>query len=545
MILSRYSVPRLGVTSLTVLCAVFIMTVDSMTLWRHVHEVVAITTVRHAAFAAALLVVLTAWLTLAMSLFGVKYLFKPLLVALLMVASVAAYFMDQNGIVIDSDMIRNVIQTDYREASELLNGKFVTHLILTGILPALLVVAVRIDYRPLFREALVRAATMSVAAVLIVGGLFAFYKDFSYVGREHSDLRFYVNPTFPLLSLAKYLAHENRRHELVVLGADAHRHQASGSGRPALLVVVVGETARAQNFSLNGYARETNPELEKEGVVSFHDVSSCGTATAISVPCMFSGRGRDNYNGDGEHYENLLDVLSRASVQVSWRDNNAGCKGVCARVPTLQVSDDRNPALCHGDECYDEELLVGLQDYLNGLREDAVLVLHQMGSHGPAYYLRHPAAWSRFTPECAITNVEDCSNEMLVNAYDNTIAYTDHFLAEVIRLLKKNSNAFDTAMLYVSDHGESLGEHGVYLHGLPYAIAPEQQTKVPMVLWLSDNLAARDGINKSCVAGLQDKPYSHDNLFHSVLGLMDIETSVYQSKLDMFTTCRISPATAI
>lgn len=539
MSLPRFFERRFTITTLTVIAAVFIMTIDSTALWRHLFQVLNDLTWRHAAFTVALFVVLTAMLTLVLSLIGVKYLFKPLLIVVLLMASATAYFMDQNGIVIDSVMIRNIAETNYGEASELLTMKFVVHLMLTGILPALLVLAARIRYRSLLRETLARGATMMVAVVVIGGTLFAFYKDFSYIGREHSDLRFYVNPTFPLHSVVRYVIERNKSHEVVAIGTDAHRPPRSAHDKPRLLIVVVGETARAQEFSLNGYARPTNPELQAQDVISFGDVSSCGTATAVSVPCMFSGRGRDDYDGDGEHYENLLDVLTRAGVQVSWRDNNSGCKGVCVRVPSQQVSDDKNPRLCHDGECYDEELLEGLQGYLDGLHDDAVLVLHQMGSHGPAYYRRHPAAWSRFMPECAVANVEDCSTEMLVNAYDNTIAYTDHVLAEVIRLLRHNDRTFDSAMIYLSDHGESLGEHGVYLHGLPYAIAPQEQTHVPMVLWLSDGLATHDHIDKSCLANRRNDHYSHDNLFHSVLGVMKVETRIYQRGLDVFATCRV------
>ncbi|KAF0190939.1 MAG: putative lipid A phosphoethanolamine transferase [Gammaproteobacteria bacterium] len=531
--------PSLGVVTLTVVCALFVVTVDSYAFWSRLFQVVDASTLRHAAFLVTVFVVLVAWLTLFFSLFGIKYLFKPVLIVMLVTASMAGYFMSQNGVVIDSVMIRNMAETNYNEASELLTAKSALYFLATGLLPALFVIAVRIKYRPFFREVLVRGATMLMASVLLVGGLLAFYKDFSFVGREHSDLRFYINPTYPVHSVVKYFVNRSRSTGLVLVGADAHRKAATVTdGKSTLVLVVVGETARASAFSLNGYGRLTNPELGKEHVINFRNVSSCGTSTAISVPCMFSMFGRDGFNGDAEHYENLLDVLAHAGVNVLWRDNNAGCKGVCARVASEQVSDNLNPVLCHAGECYDEELLTGLQEYLDKIKGDTVVVLHQMGSHGPSYYLRHPASYTRFQPECAIANVEDCSSEMLMNAYDNTIAYTDHFLAEVIHLLKRNSAAFDSAMVYVSDHGESLGEHGVYLHGLPYAFAPDEQKKVPMVLWLSDELTKGASIDGDCLARNRDTAYSHDNLFHSVLGVMAVETAVYRAERDLFSTCR-------
>jgi lipid A ethanolaminephosphotransferase len=135
--------------------------------------------------------------------------------------------------------------------------------------------------------------------------------------------------------------------------------------------------------------------------------------------------------------------------------------------------------------------------------------------------------------------LNDCSQQELINAYDNTIAYTDYFLSQVIKLLKTNSEKYNTAMLYVSDHGESLGENNVYLHGLPYFIAPEEQRHVPMVTWFSDNFLLDHKIDGNCLKQQHDIHYSHDNLFHSVLGLMEVSTTVYDQKLDIFSSCQL------
>ena len=238
--------------------------------------------------------------------------------------------------------------------------------------------------------------------------------------------------------------------------------------RPALVVLVVGETARAANFSLGGYPRETNPRLAELPIVYFDDVSACGTTTAVSVPCMFSPYGRKAYSdAKAKSHESLLDVLQRTGVSVLWRDNNSGCKGACERVPQHEGRALRHPDFCAGDACFDEVLLEGLPAWIDALAGDGLVVLHQQGSHGPAYHERSPAAFKRFTPECADAAVESCSRESIVNAYDNTILYTDFVLSRLIALLEREAERFDVAMLYVSDHGESLGENGLYLHGLP------------------------------------------------------------------------------
>jgi lipid A ethanolaminephosphotransferase len=318
------------------------------------------------------------------------------------------------------------------------------------------------------------------------------------------------------------------------------------SAKPPLLILVVGETARAANFSLNGYARETNPELAKENITSFLDVHSCGTSTAASVPCMFSHLGREAYDKRDADYETLLDVLKHAGLSVLWRDNNAGCKGTCTHVDSEDLSHAQDPEFCTGQECFDEVMLHQLDERVAAMSKGGpvkgmVIVLHQKGSHGPAYYLRSPKAFKKFMPECESNALQSCSREQVINAYDNTILYTDHFLAQTIDWLKGRSEQFDTAMMYVSDHGESLGENNTYLHGLPYMIAPDVQKHVPMVVWMSPQMEQRSGITTTCLQGQRKAELSHDHLFHSVLGLLDVKTGIYRADRDLFKACEAQP----
>jgi len=303
--------------------------------------------------------------------------------------------------------------------------------------------------------------------------------------------------------------------------------------------MVVGETARAEDFHIDGYQRNTTPRLEKLDVVNFKNVSSCGTATAISLPCMFSDLTHNNFdNNDARNRQNLLDALDVAGLQVLWRENNPDCKGVCDRIETQQVSDIYVDDLCNDGLCYDEVLFNGLDQYVKNIHGDAVIVLHTEGSHGPAYYRRYPEAFKKFEPECRSAAVEDCSDEELLNAYDNTILYTDYFLSKVIEYLKSSPATASSAMLYVSDHGESLGENGVYLHGLPYFMAPEYQKHVPMITWFSRGFSANKNLDMGCLRNKSGAEFSHDNIIHSVLGIMDVTSGLYDTDLDMFASCR-------
>jgi lipid A ethanolaminephosphotransferase len=482
-------------------------------------------------------------------IFSVTYIFitvlfprkalKPVLIFFLILAALTSYYMDNYNTVFDDVMVLSVLQTNANEAFELFDPGVLLHVLIFGIIPALFLTRVRIIQYTISRE-MYRRVLSTVAVLLIASSsIYVSYKNFALVFREHREISFYVNPVYPLRSVyrvAEKSYHHSHR-QFVSIFTDAHA--TTPLDEKNVLIMVVGETARAQNFHLNGYARETTPELEKLDIVNFKNVSSCGTATAVSVPCMFSDLTHENFDDNkARDQQNLLDALNTAGVQVLWRENNPDCKGVCDRIETQQVADFYEADLCKQGTCYDDVLFNGLDQYINNVRGDAVIVLHTEGSHGPAYYRRYPEAFDKFKPECRTASVESCTNEELSNAYDNTILYTDHFLSKVIRHLKASTKIKSTAMLYVSDHGESLGENGVYLHGLPYMMAPEYQTHVPMILWASKTFASRKKLDMGCLTRKSDKTLSQDNIIHSVLGIMDVSSHLYDAKLDMFASCR-------
>ncbi|MBC9249384.1 hypothetical protein A9179_03730 [Pseudomonas alcaligenes] len=480
------------------------------------------------------------WLYLLLSLLAWGRLTKPVLALLVLVSAAAGYFMHSYGIVIDYGMLTNVVQTDSAEALELFNGSLLVWMLAFGVLPVLLLSRVRLLQRGWKRETLGKLGSMGVLLLCLFGLVMSLYQPYASLLRNHREVRLLLVPSNVVGAVHGYLKRELAvPHKLEVVGADAHRlAPVSLGGKPRVTLLVVGETARAANFSLNGYERTTNPELAARQVINFASASSCGTATAVSVPCMFQDVGRDHYKDSmAESREGLLDVLQRAGVGVLWRDNNSGCKGTCTRVPYEDVSHLDVPALCGDGECHDEVLLHNLQAYLDGIDHDTVIVLHMKGSHGPAYYKRYPASFEQFTPVCRETELDRCARDTIVNAYDNSLLYTDHVLASAIDLLKRNSAHLNTAMLYLSDHGESLGESGMFLHGVPYAMAPSEQTHIPMLLWLSPGLQHSTGISAQCMRQQAGDAVSQDNLFHSILGLMGVQTAVYQEQLDLFRSC--------
>lgn len=476
------------------------------------------------------------------SLFSFKYLLKPLFITVTLLSSGVFYASLVYGIVFDYGMIQNVYETNNSEAFSYLNLTAVLFILVSGVLPAFIIYKVKITYQSPLRE-LARKVLFMLAmltGILIIA--FFYYQDFASVGRNNKFLKSYIVPTQYLRSGYKFIRDEffTTPMQYQLLGQDAKVVKKNDGSKPNLVVVVVGETARSMNYEYNGYSKPTNAHTRKTDVISFPDVSSCGTATALSVPCMFSDMTRGNYDSKiAKHRDNALDVIQRAGVDVEWFDNDAGCKGVCKRVPNKILSIDKSEELCDGEYCYDEKLLSELDNKLQNIgREDNLIVLHVIGSHGPTYYRRYPVEHRQFVPDCPRSDIQNCTAEELVNTYDNTILYTDFILSQIIERLQAQGQDYNTAMLYISDHGESLGESGLYLHGVPYSFAPVEQTQVPMLMWLSDPFAQANRIDKQCLSdNAKSGTYSQDNFYHSLIGMMSVDTQDYDQTMDIFTDC--------
>jgi lipid A ethanolaminephosphotransferase len=383
---------------------------------------------------------------------------------------------------------------------------------------------------------------LAISLVLVLGSAASMYKYFSIVHRQHKVLRLLLNPVAPMVGLVEYsLGIANHPHGAVTpIAEDARQTPAyQQKSKKTVVIFVLGEAARSMNFQLNGYARATNPVLSTYPVINFPNTWSCGTATAESVPCMFSMLTRSHYSTKkAKSQESLMDVMKRAGVNAVWRDNNSSCKGACDRTGSEDMRFQQDPALCRKGECLDEILLQGLQEKIDAMQGDVFIVLHQKGSHGPEYFRRSPDSMKKFMPECDKASVMDCPRDSIVNAYDNTILYTDFFLGKVIDFLQQNSTRYDTAMFYMSDHGESLGENNIYLHGFPYAIAPEEQRHIPFIAWFSDNFVTATGLDLACIRSRAANEYSHDDLFHTALGLLGVATTAYLPEHDVFNPCR-------
>ncbi len=520
---------------LIILTSIFTVLFYNVSFFEHVIEIFPLNA-GNIAFLISLALLLYALIVVLLGILSSKYILKPIIIVSFISASAIAYFMQSYNIVMDRTMIENILQTNMNESMDLMSVKLLIYLAFLGFLPAFIVYKVPVSYKSFKKETIHRFTLIIIHFLLMVLLLASFYTHYSTFFREHKVLRFYTNPVTAIYSLVAYTHRQFRDTNIPMkkIGMDAIQIQnkSESDTKRKIVIMVVGEAARADHFSLNGYKRETNPLLKQEEIINFSEMYSCGTTTAISVPCMFSIYDRKSYNSTkGYNTYSVLDVLSQAGVEVLWRENNSDSKGVAVRLPRENYQKSKRlREMCKG-ECRDVVMIDGLDKVIEKNDKDIIIVLHQLGNHGPAYFKRYPEEFKKFTPVCETNQLETCSQEEIANAYDNALLYTDYFLHNVINFLKQYEKDAHTAMVYVSDHGESLGENGFYLHGLPYFIAPDHQKHVGALMWFGKDYP----LDKEEIKSRADNEYSHDNLFSTLLGLFNVQTKVYEKEMDILS----------
>ena len=480
-------------------------------------------------------------LSLFISLFSllcVRRLEKIVFIPLTLLSSILSFGYAYYGLSFDdySPMIATIEQTRFSELSPYLTPSFFAWFLFFGILPAYLIYQLQWVRYSFWKDSAIKCLGLLIYPVFYFSILLPslpIYHPMLRLSGLAARLPFQIVPMNFFENAFNYY-HDRWVFSFPYkeIGLDAtSQSETHHQVKKNLLVLVIGETARSMNYELNGYQRKTNPYLTRKNMVSFPNVSSCGTSTRVSVPCLFSSLSRQQFSlSKASHQDNALDILKRAGFNVIWIDNNGpgDCQGVCKHMESIFTS------------TVDGELVNQLATQIMRLpQKDSVIILHLKGSHGPDYYTKYPPAFRQFTPDCQKNELRLCNPQTLLNAYDNTIVYTDYVLNEMIRTLKKQRANWNTGLIYTSDHGESIGRQGLYGHCAPYLIAPKEQTQVPLIVWSSPELATSKGLSMTC---LHDKAvsesFSHDNFFHSILGLMNVRTTQYQNPLDVFHSCR-------
>ncbi len=392
--------PKLRITSLqlVLIMSLYFATIGNFALWRFVSGLVTPHDFHSFLFVLSLPLTLFLLLDLFFSLFAWPYLRKPVFILLTLISAGCAYFMVNYNVVIDRGMVQNLFETNYAELSSYFSWSLFLFIAVTALIPVLFLLWVRFKPTPNITTCVDAWSTnLLFSFFILIFIALSFYKDYSSLLRNNRVITDMTLPVNYIRATYSYARHYNDSEQLypTAIGEDAVRViPTSANARPKLLVIVVGETARSKNFSLNGYDRLTNPFLsQRQDIISFQNVSSCGTATAISLPCLFSRMSRRTYNeAEAKKEENLLDILQRTGIDLYWRNNNnGGCKGVCNRIAYDDMPKTKNKTFCKNIDgtCYDDILLSGLDEKIQNMNGDAVIILHQLGSHGPTYFARY------------------------------------------------------------------------------------------------------------------------------------------------------------
>ncbi len=477
-------------------------------------------------------------------LFSYKYLLKPFFISLFLIGSITLYMSLNYGVIFDTSMIKNVFETNTHEAFSYLSLKLVIYFIGLGVIPSLILYKVKIYYPKFIKSNIQRLLALIFFFILTIAIVITYYQQFSFIGRKNNTLLKEIMPFSYLVSTTKYINEKylTKPLEYQYQGLDAKEIETTTKRK--LTFVILGETARGDHMAYNGYERDTNFYTKNLNLISFKNVLSCATATAQSVPCMFTNLNKENFsNRKASFQDNVFDIMQRAKVNTAWFDNDGGCKGMCDRIKnTVNIAPNSSKTKCNGDSCFDSILIDYAQNFLESIKdtkEDNIAVFHLIGSHGPRYFERYPEKFAKFLPECRRADVENCNLNSLINTYDNTILYTDYILSEFIKLLKTKEDEYVVSLIYISDHGESLGKNGMFLHGTPYSIAPIGQKHVPFMLYLGKDTPQELKIDRACLEKKINEKLTHDNLFHSLLSLMQIDTKEYNKDLDIFTSCKL------
>ena len=438
-----------------------------------------------------------------------RFVGKFILVIFFLINAIAVYFVNTYGVIVDESMIGNVFNSNYDESSSFFSIKLVLYLLLLGVLPSIYIIKVKIISVTIKKFSIISSLTLLFVLFLVLVNA----SNWLWIDKNSKTLGGLAMPWSYAVNTSLLYIHENKKNEKEILLPNA----TIKDNQKSVVVLVIGESARSQNFSLYGYKKNTNPLLSKIDNVFHFDATSDATYTTAGVKSILEHENTDDL------YEILPNYLYRNNVEVVWRTTNWG-------EPPIHIKNFQNrdylKTNCQGDGCnYDEVLLTGLKEQILASKKNKILiVLHTSTSHGPTYSKKYPSKFENFRPVCNSVELGNCSQTELINAYDNTIVYTDYFLSNVIDDLKQLKE-YKSTMLFVSDHGESLGEKNLYMHGIPISIAPIEQYEIPFIVWLSDNSSKKLKSNKKL---------TQNHVFHSVLNFLNIESPIYNEDMNIY-----------
>ena len=424
--------------------------------------------------------------------------------------AICLYFINTYNVLIDRSMMGNVLNTQFSESSSFFSWTMVLVALLLGVVPSVLLIRKSINYGSIGRF----FANLGISLLLVIVAVASNYKNTFWIDRHAPIIGSKIMPWSYTINSIRYYNHQKRTNQKEILLLDVEEATESKD----ICVLIIGESARSHNFSLYGYERETNPLMKAAGVTAIKARAS-HTNTLNAVKAILQHKP----SGD-KLYEILPNYLARNGVDVVWRRSNWGTPPL--HVKKEYTKDGLKKRYPEVDSSYDGILFHALKEEIMASDSTKIFIgLHTYTSHGPEYYSNTPEEFKRFTPECKTVEMANAKYEELINAYDNTIIYTDYLVHSVIEMLKREFPDRRSCVIFISDHGESLGEGGLYMHGVPMSTAPAEQLDIPFIVWTSENAEVK--VKEIESAG-------HYHIYHSVLRFLGLQTPFFDETKNIF-----------
>ena len=453
-------------------------------------------------------------------MFLIRIVGRILLAILSLINATAVYFIYTYSVIIDATTIENVFNTRYSEASGFFSWSLWLYIIVFGLLPALYCLLQPVVFGKAKKMGI--CCGSSLAIVLVVALLN--FNQTLWISQHDTELGGLLQPWSYLANTFRVISsqHDEQVEEIKLPDGKITDNEK------AVVVLVIGESARKANFQLYGYQRDTNPLLSKQKGLKVYQATSCATYTTAGAKAILEPINSDDL------YELLPNYAFRTGVDVSWRTSNWGEPPI--HIDEYLTDDELGVLYPDENEVYDAILFKGLRERIESSQKNKVLIiLHTSTSHGPKYADKYPKEFEVYKP--VAKNVEEGEKNvgMLINAYDNTIRYTDFLLNNLINTLRSMSD-WNSAIIFISDHGESLGENKMFMHGLPMKLAPKVQYEIPFLVWTSDNFRnyKRTSSEQDAPKGELPAVLEQHYIFHSVLNLLSIQSPAYNKDYDIF-----------
>lgn len=431
-------------------------------------------------------------------------------------AAIASYYMYFFKIQPTKQVMGGLFSTDFNEIYELTSIKLIIWIIFS-LFTCFYTLKTFASENKSFISRLLSAFCLVIFIYNIITPSFSILKDYFPIQYLHNT----------------YLNFAGNFNDTNYARIDISKHYSfvDNSDEDIIGVLVIGESARYDHFSINGYERETTPNLNTLNNLISYKATSSSNLTYLSVPSLLSRYPANEI--ENSKYENtFLSVLTKLGFNTTWIGTQS-LKRYFAGFDLSNIYNDVNFTIIPSGSALfslndlDGQMLPFIKE-LTLKANKQFLVVHTSGSHWH-YNARYPNEFKNFTPICngkAKTDASNCDKLALINSYDNSILYTDFFLSNLIDLLK-NKNAF---VLYVSDHGESLGENGHYGHG---GFMLTEQITVPFIVWVSDDFKSKHPEKIISLKNYANTEICHDHVFHSILDCLSIESDIIDKNLSV------------